>query len=76
MVDPVTEIAERGKALGPEDRARLIELLLESFRDTPIAEIEAAWDVEIARRLGEFDRGEVEARDAEAVFARARRIAD
>ena len=73
--DQVIELAERGKALTPRDRSRLLDLLPESLHESPIAEIEAAWEKEIDRRLAEYDRGEVQAIDAEEVFAKARRIA-
>ena len=75
MPDQVTELAERGKALAPDDRSRLVDLLLDSLHEPRIAEVEAAWEVEIERRLAEYDRGEVQAIDAEEVFAKARRIA-
>ena len=75
MPDQVIELAEHGKALTPGDRSRLVDLLLESLHESPIAEIEAAWEKEIDRRLAEHDRGEVQAIDAEEVFAKARRIA-
>ena len=75
MSDQVTELAKRGKALSPEERSRLIDLLLESLHEPPITEVEAAWEVEIERRLAEYDRGEVKSIDAEEVFAKARSIA-
>lgn len=40
-----------------------------------LAEIEAAWNAEIEKRLAAYDRGEIVALDAEEVFARARRVA-
>ncbi len=60
MPDQVMELAERGKALSPEERSRLVDLLLESLHEPAIAEVQAAWEVEIECRLGEYDRGEVE----------------
>ncbi|HEX4325816.1 MAG TPA: addiction module protein [Burkholderiales bacterium] len=75
MPDQVIELAERGKALAPDDRTRLVDLLLESLHQPPVAEVEAAWEAEIERRLAEYDRGEVQAIDAEEVFAKARAIA-
>ena len=75
MPDTVTELAERGKALSPEERSRLVDLLLESLHEAPASEIEAAWALEIERRLAAHDRGEVEAVAAELVFAQARSIA-
>lgn len=75
MPDQVIELAERGRALAPEERSRLIDLLLESLHEPVIAEVEAAWDVEIERRLAEYDRGDVQSIDAEEVFAKARSLA-
>jgi len=75
MSDLVAELAERGRALAPEERARLVELLLESLHEPPLAEVEAAWGVEIQRRVAAYERGEVETFAAEDVFAEARRIA-
>ena len=75
MPDLVAELAERGRSLALEDRSRLIELLLETMHEPPLAEIEAAWDKEIERRIAAYERGEVETFAAEDVFAEARRIA-
>lgn len=75
MQDQIEQLAAQGIALQPEDRARLAEILLASLRDPAIAEIDAVWDSEIARRLAAYDRGEVVAIDAQAVFAKAMRIA-
>lgn len=75
MLDPVAELAERGRSLAPEDRSRLVELLLESLHEPPLSDIEAAWDAEIVRRIAAYERGEVQTYAAEDVFAEARRIA-
>jgi putative addiction module component (TIGR02574 family) len=75
MLDIVAELADRGRSLVPEDRSRLVELLLESLHESPLLEIEAAWDAEIVRRVEAYKRGEVETFAAEDVFAEARRIA-
>jgi putative addiction module component (TIGR02574 family) len=75
MPDLVAELADRGRSLAPEDRSRLVELLLESLHEPPLSEIEAAWDAEIVRRVDAHKRGEVETFAAEEVFAEARRIA-
>lgn len=74
MADPVTDLANRARSLGPEDRVRLVELLLDSLHDEPVVEVEAAWEEEIRRRVDAFERGEVETYSAEEVFADARRI--
>ena len=75
MADIVAELADRGHALTPEDRSRLVELLLESLHEPPLSAIEAAWDAEIVRRVEAYKKGEVETYAAEDVFADARRIA-
>lgn len=75
MRDPVTERVNGGRALAPADRERLVDQLLESINEPAAVELDAAWEAEIGRRLAEHDRGEVQAIDAEEVFAKARDIA-
>lgn len=75
MSDPVAELVERGRALAPEDRERLVDQLLESLNEPAAGELDPAWEAEIGRRLAEYDSGEVRAVDAAEVFAKARRIA-
>ena len=75
MRDQVTELAERGKALAPEDRSRLVDMLLVSLHEAPVAEVEVAWDQEVERRLAAYDRGELQALDGEEVLAKARSLA-
>ena len=75
MHDQVVELAEQGKALAPEDRSRLVDLLLVSLHEDPLAQIETAWDEEAERRLEAYNRGEVRAIDGEEVLAKARALA-
>ena len=75
MNDQVIELAERGKALSPDDRSLLVDMLLESLHEASLGEVAAAWDDEVERRLVAFDRGEVQAVDGEVVLARARALA-
>jgi len=75
MQDQVTELARRGNALSPGERSRLVDLLLESLHEPAVAEVEAAWEVEIDHRLAEYERGEINSVDAEEVFSKARSIA-
>lgn len=75
MDDQVNELAQLGKALAPDQRARLIDILLESLHESAIAEVELAWELEIAQRLADYDRGDAISIDAEEVFAKARSIA-
>lgn len=75
MHDRVEELAERGMALAPAERFRLVDLLLVSLHEEPLAEVDAAWDQEVERRLAAYDRGEAQALDGEDVLARARALA-
>lgn len=75
MPDTVADLVQRGRALAPEDRERLVDQLLESLNQAGVSELDVAWNTEIERRLGEYDRGEVEAVDAEEVFTKAARLA-
>ena len=75
MSDDLKELERQACALSPEERARLAEVLLESLRGAPLAEIEQAWEREIEERAAAYDRGELATFDAESVFAEARRLA-
>lgn len=76
MRDQVAELAERGQGLPPEDRSRLVDMLLASLHEAPLAEVEDAWDKEVEHRLSAYDRGEMLALDGEEVLAKARRLAE
>lgn len=67
------EIERQARTLGAEERAQLVEALLESLH-VPISDVEAAWTQEIEDRVAAFDRGEMPAYPAEEVFAEARRL--
>jgi putative addiction module component (TIGR02574 family) len=75
MRDQVEDLVKRGRALHPEERERLVDQLLESLNEPASAALDAAWETEIERRLAEYDRGEIQAIDAEEVFAKALRLA-
>lgn len=75
MPDTVAELAQRGRALAAKDRARLVELLLDSFADLPDPEVEEAWRLEIRRRVAAYERGEAMLYDADEVMAEAKRLA-
>ena len=67
------EILSAALALPPDMRAMLVDYLLESLNDAPNQkEIDAAWAVEIERRIRDFDQGKVEAIDGELVMQRLR----
>ena len=71
----LAEVEQQARMLSPDERARLAEVLLESLRETPLSEIETAWDLEIEERVAVYDRGEVQTYSAEDVFTEAKRIA-
>ena len=59
-------IEKQALALAPSERALLAEHLLQSLEDPSVL---PAWVSESADRLAAYDRGEIEARDAEDVVA-------
>jgi putative addiction module component (TIGR02574 family) len=74
MHDQVAELVQKGRSLPPEERERLVEGLLESLNESASSSLDPAWEAEIEKRLAEYDRGEVQAIDAEVVFAKARKF--
>jgi putative addiction module component (TIGR02574 family) len=75
MSDTVADLVQRGRALPPEEREKLVEQLLESLNESAARDLDAAWAVEIKKRLAEYDSGALKAVDAEEVFAKAARLA-
>ena len=77
MVRSTDSLESQLLTLPPADRARLIEVLLESLdqeaESGPVAEIEAAWVAEAERRVAELRNGTVQGIPAEQVFAEIRR---
>jgi putative addiction module component (TIGR02574 family) len=75
MPDVVSELADRGRSLPPEERVRLLDLLLESLHQPSGTTIEDAWNAEIERRVARYEKGAAELHDAEDVMAEAARLA-
>jgi putative addiction module component (TIGR02574 family) len=75
MADIVEDLAAQGRELPPEQRVRLLDLLLESLQAVPSETHDAAWDQEIARRVAAHERGEGQLHDADEVMAEAQRLA-
>lgn len=75
MTDVVAELAQRGRALEPKDRERLVDLLLDSLEHAPDPAIEEAWRLEIRRRVAAYERGEAVLIDAKEVMEEAGRLA-
>jgi hypothetical protein len=64
------EILEEARQLPPDEVDWIIESLLIKEASEPRAEIEAAWEGEIARSLDEIDSGAVDMIPLEDVLAR------
>jgi putative addiction module component (TIGR02574 family) len=75
MADLVSELAAQGRSLPPEERVRLLDLLLESLHEISTVGVEDAWNAEIGRRVAAHERGEGKLYDAEEVMVEAARIA-
>jgi putative addiction module component (TIGR02574 family) len=73
MTTLVDELSQKALELPAEERVRLAEKLLATVHEVD-PEVEAAWDVEIQRRLAEIDTGSAKLIPAEEVFAEVRRI--
>lgn len=73
MSDLVIELSQQAQTLTLPDRARLAELLLDSIHPSSNTEAEAAWDVELLRRIDEIDQGVAKLIPADEVFAQVRR---
>ena len=75
MAQDYAELERNARLLAPEERARLAEAMTESLREAMPADVQAAWEAEIKRRIEVYERGEATLIPAEEVFAKARRIA-
>ena len=74
MSTSIEELSARAKTMSAEDRARLVEELLDSLQGVSDTEAENAWDREIERRVAEIESGAVKLISAEEVHAEARRL--
>ena len=74
MFTLVEELSARARTLSAEDRARLVEELLDSLQGESDVEAESAWDREIERRVAEIESGTVKLISADEVHAEARRL--
>ncbi len=74
MPTSLTEVEKQATLLVPDDRARLVEILLESLHDNSLAKLESEWQREIEKRIALYERGESDLFQAEQVFAEARHM--
>ena len=63
-------ILDEARQLPPDERDWLAECLLIKDESLSAADVDAAWDAEIKRRLDEIDSGAVEMIPGEEVLAR------
>jgi len=68
----VDKLIEQAMTLPRESRARLADLLVESFEADDLGRIDRLWAAEAARRQGEVRGGLVETVPGEEVFAMVR----
>jgi len=69
----VEEISRQALSLSAEERVQLAEALLSTVQEVD-AEVEAAWDEEIKRRIIDIDSGAAKLAPARGVFAELRRL--
>jgi putative addiction module component (TIGR02574 family) len=79
MKATLEQVVNDARELSPQDQWKLVTHLIHDLdpgENLPEAEIEKAWNDEIARRLDDIDSGRVKAIPAEEVFARIQRRLD
>lgn len=69
----VEELSRKALSLSPGERVQLAEELLATVQEVD-AEVEAAWDEEIKRRISEINNGAANLVPAEQVFAELRSL--
>jgi putative addiction module component (TIGR02574 family) len=73
MSNTLTELKEKASQLSEAERAELALALIESLDGPADPGVEEAWRLEIERRVGEVERGEVQLIPGDEVFVRLRR---
>ena len=73
MSDTLAELKQKASQLTEAERADLALSLIESLDGPADPGVEEAWRVEIERRIGQVERGEVQLIPADEVFAKLRR---
>jgi putative addiction module component (TIGR02574 family) len=73
MSKTLAELKEKASRLSETERADLALSLIESLDGPVDSDVEEAWRLEIERRVGQIERGEVQLIPGEEVFARLRR---
>jgi putative addiction module component (TIGR02574 family) len=73
MSTALTELKKRAAQLGDNERAELALALIRSLDGEPDADVDEAWRTEVARRIGQIERGDVQLIPGDEVFTRLRR---
>lgn len=73
MSNTLAELKEKASRLPETERAELALSLIESLDGPADPDVEEAWRIEIERRVGQIERGEVQLIPGDEVFARLRR---
>ena len=73
MSDTLAELKHKASQLSEPERAELALSLIESLDGPADPNVQEAWRVEIERRIGQIDRGEVQLIPGDEVFAKLRR---
>lgn len=73
MSDILAELKKKASQLSDAERAELALSLIESLDGPADPDVEEAWRLEIERRIGQIDSGEVQLIPGDEVFARLRR---
>jgi putative addiction module component (TIGR02574 family) len=73
MSDTLADLKEKAARLSEAERAELALALIESLDGPAEADVEEAWRIEIERRVGQIERGEVHPIPGGEVFERLRR---
>jgi putative addiction module component (TIGR02574 family) len=74
MTTTAESLAAQANELSAQERSHLIDLLVASLPEEDDAEVEAAWEKEIGRRVAEIEAGTAKLIPAEEVFAKARKL--
>ncbi|MDQ2917914.1 MAG: addiction module protein [Casimicrobiaceae bacterium] len=73
MSTVLAELKQKAAQLSENERAELALQLIESLDGESETGVNEAWKSEVARRIGQIDRGEVQLIPGDEVFARLRR---
>ncbi len=72
MSTVLAELKQKAAQLSENERAELALQLIESLDGESETGVNEAWKSEVARRIGQIDRGEVQLIPGDEVFARLR----